>query len=376
MRVHLQSLLKKIVPRSVYRLGKNSVEAWHAKRIASRVNTAPAKGIHVCYADTIETEGAIVRGGAVKLLSLRRAFPSSPLRFNVLYLVSSALPRGVAGWIELAKRSGAKIVLNQNGVGYPGWAGSGYSEVNEKIRTAMQAADFIFYQTEFCRDTAWKWVVKVNTPHQILRNAVDCATFCPVERALDSNQLILLAAGSHEEPTRVRIALETLAELRRGGVTAKLILAGRIPWDPTGSVVKNLMKELRLEDHVEKLPPYRREEAPEVFRRAHILIHPKYKDPCPTVVIEAMACGLPVVGSASGGMPELVSAEAGKLLPVQDSWDELCYPSPANFAKGINEVWNRISAHSNGARSRALAAFSEDAWVEKHGNIFSELLGQ
>ena len=49
----------------------------------------------------------------------------------------------------------------------------------------------------------------------------------------------------------------------------------------------------------------------ELMRRAHLLLHTKVKDPCPSAVIEAMACGLPVVYPASGGTVELVGDEAG-----------------------------------------------------------------
>ena len=42
--------------------------------------------------------------------------------------------------------------------------------------------------------------------------------------------------------------------------------------------------------------------------------------------IEAMSCGVPVIGSLSGGMQELVSDEGGVLLDVPDHWDRMCYP--------------------------------------------------
>lgn len=45
-----------------------------------------------------------------------------------------------------------------------------------------------------------------------------------------------------------------------------------------------------------------------------------YRDPCPNVVVEAMAHGLPVVGIGSGGLPDIVGA-AGVLLPTDDFED-------------------------------------------------------
>lgn len=53
------------------------------------------------------------------------------------------------------------------------------------------------------------------------------------------------------------------------------------------------------------------------YQEAEILLHPALADNEPLVVREAMACGLPVVGFAVGGLSELV-ADAGWLAPVGD----------------------------------------------------------
>jgi glycosyltransferase involved in cell wall biosynthesis len=59
-----------------------------------------------------------------------------------------------------------------------------------------------------------------------------------------------------------------------------------------------------------------RPEAPQLMAAADIVAMPSIDDPCPLVVTEAMAAGKPVIGAASGGIPELISdGETGFLVP-------------------------------------------------------------
>src|SRR5207248_3199179 len=79
---------------------------------------------------------------------------------------------------------------------------------------------------------------------------------------------------------------------------------------------------------------YAQRDAPALYRRAHLLLHTKRNDPCPNVVLEALSCGLPVVHSASGGLPELVGREAGIGVPDEGDWEHDVPPDPEALAVG------------------------------------------
>ncbi len=89
------------------------------------------------------------------------------------------------------------------------------------------------------------------------------------------------------------------------------------------------------------------------MRRAHVLLHTKVKDPCPTLVIEAMACGLPVVHPASGGTVELVGDEAGIGVPHPDTWEQDIPPAPEELAEAVDA---ECSPSCRGTRPRPAPA--------------------
>lgn len=52
----------------------------------------------------------------------------------------------------------------------------------------------------------------------------------------------------------------------------------------------------------------------QLFFAADLLVHPTFYDPCSLVVLEAMACGLPVITTSNNGASELLSADSGSIL--------------------------------------------------------------
>jgi radical SAM superfamily enzyme YgiQ (UPF0313 family) len=96
-----------------------------------------------------------------------------------------------------------------------------------------------------------------------------------------------------------------VAELKRRKIPVKFHLAGRLMWPRAEEEVAKALYDLQIAELVQRIPPYRQAEAPAIYQAAHILVHPKYKDPCPTVPIEAMACGVPVVTGRTAALAEI-----------------------------------------------------------------------
>ena len=315
----------------------------------------------------------IVHGGRVKLRHLGECFPESD-DFNILYLVSSACPPHAMELVQWAKQGGATFVWNQNGVGFPAWAPHSFKRINQPMAALLHAADYVVYQSAFCQESADRFLGPVRCASEILFNPVDLEVFRPAPDPPRFEQWELLGAGTHHQPGRIAGALETLRHLLDAGRRARLTIAGELRWPRAEAQALAIAKRLGVTDAVRFLPPFTQEEAPLLYQAAHVLLHPKYHDPCPTVPIEAMASGVPVVGSRSGGMPELVGDAAGELIDVPRSWEQATMPDSAAMAEAVERIMSNWTTLSRSARTRAERLFDKREWVRAHEAIFHRAL--
>jgi glycosyltransferase involved in cell wall biosynthesis len=315
-------------------------------------------------------------GGIVKLQALEQEFPNAPRRFNILYLVSSRLPEAPVALARAARAKRAAIVFNQNGVAYPAWHGAGWERTNEPMAAMLPLASHVFYQSQFCKDTADRFLDVQPGRWEILYNAVDTERFVP---AADRPQrpLTLLLGGTQYARYRVETAIRTLALVRRSEPEARLLMTGTLRWpsERTPRVeAEELAGALGVAGAVEFVGPYAQTDAVSIYQRADMLLHTKYNDPCPTVVIEALACGLPVVYSRSGGVPELVGGDAGIGVPAEQSWERDIPPDPEALCDAVLRVERDRAAFAGAARLRA-QCFDVRPWLARHREIFRTLAG-
>jgi glycosyltransferase involved in cell wall biosynthesis len=351
----------------------DSTRAARYGRAASRwarllVGGRAAPGLRVFYGwDSLPGPGEPVAGGTAKLQKLAERWPNRPTDFSLLYLGTTYLPRDLRPLLWLAHRRRAQVVVNQDGVAYPGWAGERTDELNVPLRRAVQAADHVVYQSAFSKRSSDEFLGEPSGSWEILPNAVDVERFRP--GAPPAEGPVVLLGGDQTQAYRLELGLETFRHVLDAHPGARLLVAGRLVSDPEPT-----MRRLGVRGAVELLGRYTQDEAAGVFHRAHVLLHTKVNDPCPTTVIEAMACGIPVAYAASGGTVELVGDEAGVGVPHPDDFDRDEPPAPEELAAGVSAVLADRERFAVAARERAVARFALSDWLERHAALFGSLL--
>ncbi|KOR88810.1 N-acetyl-alpha-D-glucosaminyl L-malate synthase BshA [Paenibacillus solani] len=128
------------------------------------------------------------------------------------------------------------------------------------------------------------------------------------------NEKIMMHISNFRPVKRVNDVVDIFARVQEH-IPSKLLLVGEGPDLPK---IQCRINELGLEDKVRFLG--KQDEIAHVISMADVLLLPSEKESFGLVALEAMACGVPTVGSTAGGIPELVThGETGFLAPIGDT---------------------------------------------------------
>jgi N-acetyl-alpha-D-glucosaminyl L-malate synthase BshA len=204
---------------------------------------------------------------------------------------------------------------------------------------------------------------------EMIPNFVDGARFAPATgprpRAGD-RPAVLLHVSNFRPLKRVADVVATFAEARRRlpATPIELWLVGD---GPDRERVRDRVHDLDLNAHVQFLGE--RIDLPAILRQADLFLLPSESESFGLAALEAMACGVPVVASRVGGVPEVVTdGETGLLAEVGDVG-----AMAAHVVRllGDEPLRARFAA---AARERALAAFPLEATVARYEAVYRRVI--
>ena len=195
-----------------------------------------------------------------------------------------------------------------------------------------------------------------------LRNGVDLTLFQPVERAiararLGLSQYTLLAVGRLTEAKGQALIIEALTSLP----DVRLLLAGS---GPDRDALQRLAQELGVQSRVTFLGDVAHAELRNTYNAADALVLASSREGWANVLLEAMACGTPVIASRVWGTPEVVRGpDAGLLLEQRTA---------AGIAAAVQALRARPPART--ATRRYAEQFSWDATSRGQTALFEHIL--
>lgn len=224
-------------------------------------------------------------------------------------------------------------------------------------------ADRIVYQSAFSRDWWNDWYGLLKTPAWVAHNGVDLDAYRPVRRIVNSRYRLLVVEGSlgggYEGGLQNAVRL---AEATEG------LLSRRLELMVVGEVSESLRADWQARSAVPILwqGTVARGSIPHLMNEADALFSADVHPACPNSVIEALACGLPVVAYDTGSLKELVADSAGVVAPYGGNAWALEAPVAGPLAQGLAQVLTNPEKFRAGARAHAERIFGLQAMTEKY----------
>lgn len=186
-------------------------------------------------------------------------------------------------------------------------------------------------------------MIDIGVPEEkilVIPNGVDRELFKPMDKeccrrdlSLPASGKIILYVGNLCSIKNVEYLIEAFCEVFEKIKNAMLIIVG------DGCLKKKLIKQVANAGLTGKVifgGRRRYDEIPLWMNSSDVLALPSINEGCPNVVLEALACGKPVVASRVGGIPEIITSDDYGFLPLPRNYEELAKA----LRESLNKPWD------------------------------------
>jgi N-acetyl-alpha-D-glucosaminyl L-malate synthase BshA len=240
-------------------------------------------------------------------------------------------------------------------------------------RFSILRSDAVTVPSAFLRQATWEgFGIPESFPIEVIANFVDTVRYAPVrDRAclrplfpdLAETEPVLIHVSNFRPVKRIGDVVATFAEVHRQR-PSRLLMIGD---GPERSPAERKLRELGLEGRVAFLG--KQEHFVELLAASDVFLLPSEQESFGLAALEALSCGVPVVATAIGGIPELVEVgETGLLSPLGDV--ELM----ARHVLSLVSDRNRWAAFSRRARERVVERFQLTPAIDRYEALYRRLV--
>lgn len=221
---------------------------------------------------------------------------------------------------RLKRRHGLPYIVSLRGADVPGYSDrftALYAVLRPLIRRIWRQAAAVISNSQGLRTLALR-----SAPSQeigVIRNGVDTAEFSPGESELrDAGRFTVLAASRLNRRKGFRYALDGFAAFWKKFPAARLLIAGGD--GGAEAELKEQAAALSLGQAVSFVGHIPHANLPRYYRAADVFLFPSLNEGMSNNLLEALASGLPVVMTPTGGAEELIrDGENGYLVRFRDA---------------------------------------------------------
>jgi N-acetyl-alpha-D-glucosaminyl L-malate synthase BshA len=236
-------------------------------------------------------------------------------------------------------------------------------------RYAIESSDIVTAVSNYLRDETYR-IFNVTREIEVIYNFIDPKRHeCPPSPSVPApgspHQVTVMHISNFRPLKRVGDVIEIFAGIRKA-MDARLLLVG----DGRESMkAEQMTRDLGLEGSVVFMGVV--DEVHPLLAAADLLLLPSESESFGMAALEAMASGVPVIGSAVGGIPEVVEhGVTGYLAPVGDV--------PAMTEYAVRLLSKKIERKRVSAEARRIAAerFSYPRIISRYESLYSKIIGE
>jgi len=206
-----------------------------------------------------------------------------------------------------------------------------------------------------------RYLPQVASKSVVIKNAVEVQDFPDtLNKSYD-----IIFVGRLEKAKGVDVLLRAIQLLEKNrSLNLKVAIVGD---GSQRDYLKNMVRDLEIKSKVEFLGV--REDVSELMRSSKIFVLPSRWEGLPMVILEAMANKVPIIASAVGGIPEVISDGIHGLLIEPDNWDVLA----SRIELLLNDASLRKKLSEN-AFERVLSDYSIKEYCKNMLKLYEEVL--